>query len=272
MSIAGGLKNAPVNAKNIGCETFQMFTHPPQSGKFSPLTEKEIQEFKAALKKNKFSSFYVHAPYIVNFASANPAVRHATISLVSKDLERADALGATALMTHLGSSLGEGKQKGVEIATRALNEMLKGYKGETLFLLEISAGAGNVVGDSFEELGAILKSLQNKKVGICFDTQHAFASGYDLRSPEKIDEVFKKFDKFIGLEKLVVIHTNDSKTDFGSRKDRHENIGKGFLGQAAFEALLSRPYLQDKDFILETDPELVEEDLKNLKNIRKKLK
>jgi len=272
VSIAGGVQNAPKNAKDIGCEVFQMFTHPPQMGKVADLAEKSVSEFKKELKKYKFTDFYVHAPYIVNFASQSPAIRHATISIVRNNLERADLLGATAMMTHLGSSREAGKEEGLKHVVKGLDEMLEGYKGKTNFLIEISAGAGSVIGGTFEEIAWILKNIQNKNVGICFDTQHAFASGYDLRSVGKVDEVFKKFDKLIGLEKLAVIHTNDSKTELGSHKDRHEHIGKGFLGLSAFEALLSRPYLKDKDFILETEPDLVENDLKVLKDIRKKLK
>jgi deoxyribonuclease-4 len=271
VSIAGGVQNAPKNAKDIGCETFQMFTHPPQMGRVPDLSEKSVSEFKKELKKYKFTDFYVHAPYIVNFASANPAIRHATINVVRNNLERADLLGATAMMTHLGSSREAGREDGLKYVVKGLDEMLLGYGGKTQFLIEISAGAGSVIGDTFEEIVWVLKNIQNKNVGVCFDTQHAFASGYDLRSAEKIDEVFKKFDKLIGLEKLAVIHTNDSKTEFNSHKDRHEHIGKGFLGLSAFEALLSRPYLKDKNFILETESDLVEEDLRVLKNIRKKL-
>src|SRR3989339_822720 len=167
----------------------------------------------------------------VKFASASPAIRHATISIVRNNLERANLLGATTMMTHLGSSREVGKEEGLKHVVKGLNEMLEGYAGKTKFLIEISAGAGSVIGDTFEEIAWILKNIQNKNVGVCFDTQHAFASGYDLRSVGKVDEVFKKFDKLIGLEKLAVIHTNDSKTELGSHKDRHEHIGKGFLGE-----------------------------------------
>ncbi|TAN34242.1 deoxyribonuclease IV [Patescibacteria group bacterium] len=270
VSIAGGLPNAPTNAARLGCEVFQMFTRSPQGGWVPPCDEAVAKEFKKNLKLAKQKECYVHTPYFINFASANPRVKHASVGVVRQELERASILGAKYLMTHLGSYKDLGAKKGYTQLVEGLEKILNGYKGTAKFLIEMSAGTGEIIGDTFEEIAEIIFHPKLKKygIGVCFDTQHAFASGYDLRSAEAVGETLKKFDKIIGLEKLKLSHCNDSKTEFASRRDRHEHIGDGLIGLPGFSALLSDKRLQKINFVLETEHDKVGEDLKTLKKLR----
>jgi len=270
VSIAGGLENAPLNAGKIGCEVFQMFTRSPQGGWVPPCDKKVAKIFKANCKKAGQKEWVVHTPYFINFASKNPRIYHASISVVRQELERASLLGATYLMTHLGSYKDLGHDKGLTQLIDGLSEMLKGYKGETKFLIEISAGAGDIIGDTFEEIAEIIFHTKLKKydIGVCYDTQHGFASGYDIRTPAAIDDTLKKFDKIIGLDKFKMSHCNDSLTELASHKDRHTHIGEGLIGLDGFKALLTDKRLKNVNFILETEHDKVEKDLKILKKIR----
>ncbi len=270
VSIAGGLPNAPLNAAKIGCEVFQMFTRSPQGGWVAPLDEKIAKEFKANCKKAKQKEWVIHAPYFINFASANPRIKHGSITVIRQELERGTMLDATYLMAHLGSYKDLGEEKGFKQLIEGLAETLKGYKGSTQLLVEISAGAGNVIGKSFAEIGKIIHhpKLEKFNIGICYDTQHGFASGYDVRTPQAVDETLKKFDKEIGLENLKLSHCNDSKTEFNSHRDRHDHIGQGKIGLDGFKALLTDKRLAKVNFILETEHDKVVEDLKILKKIR----
>ncbi|MFA5061622.1 MAG: deoxyribonuclease IV [Patescibacteria group bacterium] len=270
VSIAGGLPNAPLNAARIGCEVFQMFTRSPRGGWVAPLDKKIADEFKRNCKSAGQHECYVHTPYFIHFASANPRIYHAAITVVREELERASLLGATYLMTHLGTYKDLGREGGFKKLIDGLNEMLKGYKGSTEFLIEISAGAGDVIGGTYEDIAEILNHPKLKKydIGVCYDTQHGFASGYDCRTPQAVDTTLKKFDEIIGLKKLKLSHCNDSKTEFNSHRDRHEHIGQGKIGLAGFKTLLNDKRLQNINFVLETEGDLVEKDLEVLKKIR----
>lgn len=270
VSIAGGLINAPKNAVDIGCEVFQIFTRSPQGGYIAPLDEKIANEFKLLCKKYNQKEWVVHTPYFINFASANKRIYQGSITVVREELERASMLGAKYLMTHLGSYKDLGRNIGLEQVVKGLDETLDGYKGITQFLIEISAGSGEIIGDTFEEIAEIIKHPKLKKydIGVCYDTQHGFASGYDTRTPETVKETFLKFDKIIGIEKLKLSHCNDSKTELGSHRDRHEHVGKGLIGLNGFKSLLAEKKLQKINFVLETEPDGVIEDLKLLKQIR----
>jgi deoxyribonuclease-4 len=270
VSIAGGLINAPKNAADLGCEVFQMFTRSPQGGFIAPLDDNVARDFQTACKKFDLKEWCVHTPYFINFASANPRIKHASIGVVREELERASMLGAKYLMTHLGSFASLGKEKGFPQLIKSLDEMLNGYKGKTKFLIEISAGAGEIIGGTFEDIAEVINHPKLKKydIGVCFDTQHAFASGYDLRSGEHIDETLKHFDKTIGLSKLKISHCNDSKTDCNSHSDHHAHIGQGKIGIEGFRALIADKRFAKVNLILETKPDNVEDDLQLLKSLR----
>jgi deoxyribonuclease-4 len=271
VSIAGGLPNAPLNAAKIGCEVFQMFTRSPRGGWVAPLDETIAKEFKANCEKSGQKEWVVHAPYFINFSSANPKIKHGSISVIRQELERGTMLGATYLMTHLGSYKDLGPEKGFKALIDGIAESLKGYKGSTQLLVEISAGASNAIGSTFEELGKIVHHPKLKKynVGVCYDTQHGFAGGYDFRTPKAAKATLDKFDKEVGLENFKMSHCNDSKTDFNSHLDRHEHIGDGKIGLDGFESLLADKRLVKVNFILETEDDKVTKDLEILKKIRK---
>ena len=277
VSFAGGLVNAPLNAGLIGCEVFQMFTRSPRGGYVAPLDKKIATEFKANCKKTKQREWYVHAPYFINFASANPRIKHASINVVREELERASVLGAKYLMAHLGSYKDLGEKRGFVQLVECLNEMLKDYpaksggKNKTEFLIEISAGSGAIIGDTFEEIAKIIHhpKLKKYKIGVCYDTQHGFASGYDIRDSKAAKATLDKFDSIVGLKNLKMSHCNDSKTELNSRIDRHAHLGKGLIGLNGFKSLLSDSRMKNINFVLETKSDGVAEDLKKLKKIRK---
>lgn len=278
VSIAGGLWNAPKNAAALGCETFQIFTRSPQGGHVAPITKEVQAQFQAAMKEYGFDEFVIHAPYIINFGSSNPRVYNGSISIIRTDLERGSLLGAKYVMFHpgsLGKLDGRTKEQGMQQVKDGFVKVLTGYKGTTQLLIENTAGAGETVGDTFQELAELMKPLLKFKTfgGICFDTQHAFGSGYDMRTMEGITQTFKEFDKYIGLKYLKMSQVNDSKVELGSHKDRHEHIGDGRIGKKGFEAFLS--FLKKKKFdiplILETEHDKVELDIKILKQLRNKV-
>lgn len=279
VSIAGGIFNAPKMAADLGCETFQIFSRSPQGGPVPPLTPDVVEQFKAAMQQYGFKEFVIHAPYVLNFGSGKPSTFHGSIAIIRTELERGTLLGASYVMFHPGSFKDLGQDQGMKQVKDGLVEVLKGYKGTTELLIEISAGAGEVIGDTFEELNELVKVLKKYKGfgGICYDTQHAFASGYDIRTKKDAAATFKKFNATIGFEYLRMSHVNDSKVEFGSHRDRHEHVNDGFIGQDGFKAFL---YELNKNFtkvkgsfplIFETEHDKVQDDIKILKKLRDSL-
>ena len=270
VSAAGGVDKAPERAQQEGCEVFQMFSRAPQSYKVPELTDETVKAFKENMKKFKQEEAYIHTPYLINLASTNNRIRYSSITMIKQELERGSRLGVKYAMTHLGSYKDVDEVlEGPLMVLDALKKILDDNYSTEL-LLEISAGAGSIVGDTFEELAYFIKELKGYKVGICLDTAHMFASGYDLRTKETVTKVFDDFDKTIGLKHLKLFHLNDSKVDINEKKDRHENIGEGFIGIKGFEAMLSDKRLKDINFILETPGDRAE-DFKVIKKIRKDL-
>ena len=275
ISIARGIEKAPERAHEIGCECFQMFSRSPQGGKAKEITESAINNFKKNCQKYNLENYYIHTPYYINLASANNRIYYGSISAIKKELETADLLGAKAVVTHLGSAKELGEKEAREKLIKGL--VAVGNRHACSLLLEITAGSGNIMGDSFEEIAYFIKEVprqaqddKNIKLGVCFDTAHAFASGYDLRDKKAVQKTFDDFDKIIGLERLKLIHCNDSKSDFNSHIDRHENIGKGKIGIEGFEMIINEPRLKNLDFILETPGGKAEEDLEILKRLNKR--
>jgi apurinic endonuclease APN1 len=271
VSIAGGVFNAPANAAEIGCEVFQIFTRSPQGGPAPKLTDEILAKFKQEKKKYNMARVYIHAPYYLNLASSKKSIRSSTARIVREDLERAGLLGAKALMFHIGSARDVTQSQAEKFVIQGLNKIMDGYSGSAQLLIENSAGAGMIMGDTFEELALFINGTKRgKEIGICLDTQHSFASGYDLRDKTSVNQTLKAFNKIVGLKHLVVIHANDSMSDLGSHKDRHENIGKGKIGKKGFEIIVQHPKLKNIDMILETPYAAgeVSKDLKKLKGFR----
>ncbi len=205
------------------------------------------------MKENDIQDVYIHAPYIINLASGKNTTRFGSVKILRDELERGTQIGAKAVMFHPGSAKEVGREAGIEMVTKGLDRIMDGYTGSCQLLIEISAGAGEVMGDQFEEIAAFINGAERgKEIGVCFDTQHAFASGYDLRTKEAVDATFEAFDKTIGLKKLIASHCNDSKVEFDAHKDRHQHLGHGFIGVDAFKYIVKHPKLQHIDLILET--------------------
>lgn len=272
VSIAGGIDQAPLYAKAEGCGCFQFFSRSPRGGKAPELTGTLVKSFKDNCRKNKIPNSYIHTPYYINLASKNNRIRYGSINVIREELERASVLGTKYVMTHLGSANNLSREQAIEQVIEGIKKILNGYKGNALFLIENSAGSGNVIGDSFDEISAIINGVPRfarDAIGICFDTCHAFASGYDLRDKKAIDETLKEFNTKIGLSKLKMIHGNDSKTDLNSRVDRHEHIGMGKIGKKGFQEIINHPKLKNLDLILETPADGRQDDIKMLKKLRK---
>jgi len=275
ISAAGDMSLAPLRAAEAGLECFQFFSRPPQGGPAKPITAELAQKFQINCKKHKLES-YIHTPYYINLASANNRIYYGSIKVIREELERGSSLGVKYLMAHLGSAKDLGEREGIKKTIEGLGKILDGYKGSTKFLIEMSAGSGAIIGDTFEEIAKIIFSakLKKYKIGICYDTAHGFASGYDLRTENAVKQTFKQFDEILGLKNLYLMHANDSLADFGSHKDRHGHIGKGMIGLAGFKAIVAFAKKQKLNLVLETphegnmDKELLE-DIKILKKLRK---
>jgi deoxyribonuclease-4 len=266
VSIAGGVPNAPARAKELGGEVMQIFTRSPQGGPAPELTGAIIADFRAQMKENSVQNVYIHTPYYINFASANNRIRYGSVSVVRDELERASLLEAKYVMTHLGSAKDLGKKEAIAKTAEMLQKCLEGYDGSARLLIENSAGAGEIIGDTFSEIAEIIKLVNNKNIaGICLDTQHSFASGYDWTDFEKTIE---RIDSELGIEKIKLMHANDSMTECGSKKDRHEHIGAGKIGGEAFQKIVKFAQQNNIDMLCETEYERVMEDMELLKKFR----
>ncbi|EKD79647.1 MAG: putative endonuclease 4 [uncultured bacterium] len=272
VSAAGGLYHAPENAVAEQLETFQMFSRPPQSFKCPPLDDAAVETFRQAVKAAGFTSYYIHAPYLISLASVKPTLRYGSITMLKQELDRGSRLGVRGVMFHTGSAASQpDRATGIKVAIDSLNKVLDGYKGSCLLLLENAAGGGSVLGCTFEELAQLYKGIKKNKakVGFCLDTAHAFGSGYDLRTQAAVNKTIAEFDAKLGLEHLICIQANDSKVELNSKKDRHEHIGGGQIGAAGFGFLLNHPKLKRLDFILETPFDGRANDVAVLKKLRR---
>lgn len=276
VSISGGVYKAVGRARALGCNTMQIFSHNPRGWAFKELSDKDINLFRGLREEAGINPLYVHTAYLINLCSFNEELYRKSKKAFLSEIERASLLGADYLITHLGSIGPFREGQGVRRVVDALIAISERYKEvarytPTKVLLENTAGERGEIGYSFEQLSEIMKQVQNSNGlvgGICLDTCHAFAAGYDLSTAEGIDKVFKRLDKIIGLRFLKVIHLNDSKRPLGSRIDRHEEIGKGKIGIKGFRAFLNQPEIRDVPFILETPRESDKDDIRNLKVVR----
>lgn len=270
ISIAKDITEAPKRAKDLGCEVFQIFTRSPQGGPMPEIDDETGKKFRAECEKYGLADYVVHTPYFINLGSKSNRIFYGSISAIRQELERASILGAKYVMTHLGTGKDLGRPEAITQTIKGLKKILEDYEGEAELLIENSAGAGEIIGDQFEEIAEILNGVDHKKLsGVCFDTCHAFASGYDLRSPEMAKQVLGNFDSTIGLDRLKWLHLNDSKFEISNHKDRHEHIGKGFIGLEGFKFLVNFPRFKNLGGVIETPPDGVADDIAILKGLRK---
>ena len=271
MSIAGGIDLAPVRGGSVGCEIIQLFTKSSNQWAARPLADEAIALFKENLKASKIRTAFAHDSYLINLGSPDPALHKKSLDAFVHELERAEALGLMALVFHPGSHMEKGEDDALKRIANSVNQAhdkTPGAKALTCF--ENAAGQGTNVGHRFEHLAKLIELTEDKKrISVCFDTQHAFAAGYDLRTEESYEKVFKEFDKIVGTRWLKAFHLNDSKKELGSRVDRHDHIGKGQIGLTAFRCLMNDPRFKDLPMSLETPkgPDL-REDIENLAVLR----
>ncbi|HOK18126.1 MAG TPA: deoxyribonuclease IV [Caldisericia bacterium] len=272
VSIAGGVKNAPLNGEKIGCEAIQIFTKNQRQWSAKPYEKEEIEEYFNNLNKVKIKKVVAHTSYLINLASPNEEIFKKSIDALIDDLERCNSLNIPFTIIHPGSHLGEGVEKGIERIIIGIERVFEKVKRGAI-ALETVAGQGSNIGFKFEQLKKIMEGVKEKdRIFVCFDTAHAFEAGYDIKTQNGFKKVLDEFDKIIGIEKLCAFHLNDSKTPLGSNVDRHENIGKGFLGLEPFKFLVNNKEFKEHPMILETPggDEMYIEDLKTL-NLLKSL-
>jgi deoxyribonuclease-4 len=273
MSIAGGVDLAPLRGQQVGCRTIQLFTKSSNQWRARPLPPEEIERFRANLQTTGIAQAAAHGSYLINLASTDPALHHKSMAAFLEELERAEALGIPYLVAHPGAHMGAGEEAGLRQVAISIRELLKRTRGyQVQAVLETTAGQGTSLGHRFEQIAAILDQIGlPERTGVCLDTCHVFAAGYDIRTPDGYAGVIREFDRTVGIANLKVIHLNDSKRGLGCRVDRHEHIGKGAIGLEAFRCLVTDPCLWGLPMIIETpkDNDFVSADSRNLKTLRR---
>ena len=268
VSIAGSLDLAVDRAKDAGCDVFQMFSRNPRGWAYLPLTDEICAKFRAKVKVTGILPVD-HMPYLPNLASPKEEIYEKSVQALTAELDRCDRLGIPFLVTHLGHHLGDGIAGGRARVIRAINTALGTSDNRVMLLLENTAGEKNSVGSSFEHIRGIIDGLDvQERVGVCFDTCHAFAAGYELRTEEGIAETIAQFDEQVGIRNLRIIHLNDTKGDRGSGLDRHEHIGMGFIGENGFRCILHHPAFKDLLLVCETPVDERRDDTGNIAKVR----
>ena len=270
-SIAGGLYKAFDRAQLVGCEAVQIFVKPNRAWAVKPLTEEDVARFKAKAEETGIQPVVGHASYLLNLATPDEALWTKSRDMLAVELERCEALQVPYLVLHPGSHVGAGEEAGLTRVAQALGEVhaiTPGFRAQ--ILLETTAGQGTGLGHSFEHLAWLMAHTpEGERLGVCLDTCHVFAAGYDLRTPEGYAATMEGFDQVIGLEQLKAIHLNDSKGELGNRKDRHEHIGKGFIGLEGLRHIMNDSRLAGLPALLETPKgKDLHEDVENLAVLR----
>ncbi len=268
LSIAGGLEKAIEQAESLDINALQIFSRNARTWKITHLKPEQIEIFRKAWTASRVEYIVIHTSYLINLASPKEDVYQKSIEALKDEILRAGQLGIPHVNTHVGEHLQSGIDAGLTRIACALDEVFQSSEAknfpEVQVLLENDAGSGSALGVRFEELGRIIDNVRHsERLSVCFDTCHGFAAGYDFTSKEGLTAMLKEFDDKIGLDRLKLIHVNDSKHPLGSRRDRHEHIGQGYLGREAFELIVNHPQLRDLPFVLETPKAADEEDKLN---------
>ena len=257
MSVAGGLPLAVDRAVAHGCDALQIFAKNASQWRGRVLPREEIREFRAKVKAARVDPVVSHASYLINLATTSPALRHMSLEAMGDELDRAEALGLLGVVLHPGCYTAGSEDAGLTLIADCLLELLRARRrGRTMVLLEHTAGQGTSLGYTFEQLATIIERMNgHKRVGVCLDTCHLLASGYDICSPEGYASTFTRFDRSVGFDRLRVFHLNDSKRPLASRVDRHEHIGQGCLGLEPFRRLVNDRRFRGLPMLLETPKE-----------------
>ncbi len=254
VSITGGFFKAIEEGTQIGCTAIQIFTKSNRQWHARSITDNDAQEFITAQKNSDITIVVAHASYLINLGSVTPDVQKKSFTALVDEIKRCQKLQIPFLVLHPGTAEPDTREQTIKETGTLINQALQATSDcTTTVLIETMAGQGKSIGSSFEELATMLDQVSDKKrIGICFDTCHAFAAGYDFRTQEDYDAMFKKFDNTIGLQYLRIFHLNDSKKEIASHVDRHEDIGKGAINLQAFAMILNDPRLKNVPKILET--------------------
>jgi len=269
VSIAGGLCLAVEKAAGLGCSTMQIFSHSPRMWKLKDIPKADAAAFRNARAESGISPLFVHASYLINLASANDELYEKSIAALKDELLRADQLGAEYVVTHLGSASGSDMRDASLRVAVALAKTLDGLHVKTRLLLENTAGEAGDVGYGFGDIAWIIGKSGRDDLGVTFDTCHGYAAGYDLKRKDGLERAVAEMDSTFGLGRLKQVHLNDSKHPLGSRRDRHEHIGRGELGRAAIGRIINHPALRDLPFIMETPKKDPEDDKRNMSVIKR---
>jgi deoxyribonuclease IV len=271
MSIAGGVDEALKRGAQVGCDTIAIFTKGPSRWAPRPLSEDEIARFRQVQQDTGIHPVFGHDSYLCNVGSPDPELWNKSLDDLLEEVGHCEALGLPYLVMHPGAHMGSGPEEGLKRIAQALDEVhsrTPGYR--TRILLETTAGAGSVLGQSFDQLRALLDLVkEHGRLGVCFDTCHVYAAGYDIATCEGYEATMRDLDKQVGLKRVLAFHLNDSAGELGKHRDRHAHIGEGHLGLEPFRWLLNDPRFADRPMVLETDksPDM-HEDVENLRRLR----
>lgn len=273
VSASGGAHNAVDNGEAIGCAAIQIFTKNQRQWFAPPLSQREVDLFRVKRAESGIKSIVAHGSYLINLCSAHEKIMIASVNSLVEEFRRSESLGLLGVVFHPGSHGGQGESKGIHLIIEGINRLIeKTPEFKSKIILETTSGAGSHLGSTFEQLARIMDGVtEPARMGVCVDTCHIFSAGYELRTPKAYEETVGKLKSVIGLDKILVFHVNDSKFEFGSRKDRHEFIGKGRIGKKAFGFLVNDPRFVRVPMILEIPGEDAEfkRDLKLLRSLIK---
>jgi deoxyribonuclease IV len=265
---SGGIKKALENAHSFGMDSVQLFAQSPRTWRFPEHDPAHLEAFRARREELGIGAVSIHALYLLNLASPKDDLYEKSVATLRSTVDTACAIGAESVVFHVGSHLGSGFEAGLERVVPALAEALERCNETTWLCMENSAGTGGTIGRSLEELAAIYDGVdRHERLGVCLDSCHLFASGYDVTKPKAFDDVLGQLDREIGLERLRCLHVNDSKAPLGSNRDRHDNIGDGLIGEK-LTVFLGHPKLQGQPALLEVPGDGHGPDLEQMQKLR----
>ena len=271
VSGAGKIYEAIDRAQELGCNTMQIFSRSPQRWRDSALDPQDVAEFRRRKIRSKIKPVFIHIPYLINLASPYPKLYKDSVEAYIEDINEAQMLGADFIVTHMGSHKETTEEAGLKRLVKALNTIIAQTKGCSVgILLENTAGSGSWLGYTFSHQRIVVEGLKDKeRVGLCFDTAHAYLAGYDISLREGLESTLDEIEDAVGVNLIKLIHLNDAKGKLGTRHDRHDHIGKGEIGLEGMRRIINHPKLKDRAFILETPKKNEKDDLMNLNVVRK---
>lgn len=270
LSIAGGFSKVVPRALKLGCETIQFFSRSPRSWKECLIRDEEVTAFRGALKGSGIEPLFLHAPYLLNLATGDRQLYKRSIEYLRDEMVQAERLGAHYVVVHAGNRMSTREETACRRVSQGITTVLGGVENSVIILIENTAGQGTEIGYSFSQLNSIVEGVrQQERVGICLDTAHAFAAGYDISKKKGVNDMVTEVDAVMGLDRLKVLHLNDTRSSCGSRADRHWHIGKGSIGLAGFKHIVNHKLLGHLPGIMETPKKSPVDDVRNMKVLKK---